>query len=159
MHQEAFEFVAAHATSRKVTVLECGSRNINGTVRDLFPNARWVGVDVVDGDGVDIVGDFAKYRHDKPVAVVVCCEVAEHLEDWPALIESAAANLKDGGMLIFTAAGPGRSPHSAADGGELRGGEWYGNIGPDALDTVLARHFTSHDIDLLGPDIRATAIK
>lgn len=159
MHAEARQWIADHANDKKITVLECGSRDINGTVRDLFPNAKWIGVDTMEGGGVDVVADFAKYRHDKQVNVVVCCEVLEHAKNWRELVKSAAENLRKGGTFLVTAAGPTRVPHSALDGGFLRAGEYYGNIHPDELAKVLDKHFTKFEIDVTDADIRAVAKK
>jgi hypothetical protein len=38
-----------------VSVLEVGSLNINGTVRDFFDAKEYVGVDLIEGPGVDRV--------------------------------------------------------------------------------------------------------
>lgn len=159
MHEAARQFIAGHAHDKKVTVLECGSRDINGTVRDLFPNAKWIGVDTVEGNGVDVVADFTKYQHPKPVAVVVSCEVLEHTKNWRSIIAAAAKNLRKGGMFLVTAAGPGRAPHSAKDGGPLQPDEWYENIDPAELTAALSKRFTKFDVDVLGPDVRAVAKK
>jgi hypothetical protein len=59
MHEAVTEWVARHADTFG-KVLEFGSRNINGSVRPLFPYAsEFVGVDLVDGPDVDVVGDAA----------------------------------------------------------------------------------------------------
>ena len=39
---------------KNVKVLELGSRNINGTVRDVFDNCEFIGVDWVVGKDVDV---------------------------------------------------------------------------------------------------------
>ena len=149
--------MAQWVPDRPVSVIECGGRNINGGVRDLFTAHHYVSVDLEDGPGVDVVDDFALHHADTPVDVVVCCEVAEHCEHWPALLAAAARNLTAGGLFLFTAAGPGRAPHSAVDGGEVRPGEWYRNIDPDDLAARLASMFSRHEVDVLGPDVRAVA--
>jgi hypothetical protein len=38
-----------------VEVLEVGSLNINGTVRDFFDSTRYIGADVAEGRDVDVV--------------------------------------------------------------------------------------------------------
>lgn len=156
MHPEARAWVAQWVPDRPVSVLECGGRNINGGVRDLFTATRYVSVDLEPGPEVDVVGDFAEHAGDL-VDVVVCCEVAEHCEHWPALLVAAVRNLTSGGLLVFTAAGPGRAPHSAVDGGDVRPGEWYRNIDPDLLGERLASMFSRSQVDVLGPDVRAVA--
>ena len=55
-------------------------------------------------------------------------------------------------------AGHGRAPHSAVDGGPLRGGEFYRNVTADTLTGWLVdAGFTSFDVDDVGEDIRCTA--
>lgn len=159
MHPEARWYVAEHASDEEMVALECGSRDVNGTVRDLFPNARWVGVDIGDGPGVDVVADFADYTHPEPVDLVVSTEVLEHTCRWREIVASAARNLRDGGKVIITAASHGRAPHSAVDGGPDIGSEHYANIDPCELHTELARHFAKVHVQKNGSDVQATAVK
>ena len=157
MHAEARGWVAAHASGE--VVVEVGGRDINGSVRDLFPGADYTTTDIYDGPGVDVVGDFRDYKPKRKADTVVCCEVAEHTPDWPALIAHAADILKVGGKIIFTAAGPGRAPHSGFDGADLKDGEFYENVKPEKLRGVLRGHFTDIEVDVLGDDVRAVAVK
>lgn len=123
-------------------VLEFGSRDINGSARNAFPLALrahdWIGVDLVPGPLVDVVGDAVSIEN-QPGSwdVVVCTEVLEHLDRWPMLVANAYAHLREGGWFFVTCAGPGRLMHSAIDGLELRLDEWYANVEPELLDTVL----------------------
>lgn len=138
MHNEAFAWVAAHATSDSVEVLDIGGRNVNGSIRDLFPCAtRYIAVDIREGDGVDVVADAATWVPDQEYDVVVSTETFEHTDVWPQICNTAYKALKTGGSLILTMAGPGRSEHSAVDGGQLRAGEYYGNVDPEHLKHVL----------------------
>lgn len=139
MHPGAREFVARHATADPVSVIEIGSRNINGTVRDLFPRATWTGIDLRAGPCVDVVGDAMLYEPPEPVDLVVCCEVLEHAADWQDLVCVTYGWLKSGGHLIVTCAGPGRNAHSAIDGGPLRVDEHYENISTNELNDAMKR--------------------
>lgn len=140
MHAEAHAWVARYAAVEAVAVLDIGGRNINGTVRDLFPGADpYTALDIRDGDGVDIVADAATWSPDREYDVVVCTEVFEHTPDWPQICKTMGAALRPGGLVILTMAGPGRAPHSAVDGGwSLHPGEYYGNVDPHELERVLA---------------------
>jgi predicted SAM-dependent methyltransferase len=139
MHKEAFEFVASYATSDSMDVIEIGSRNVNGSVRSLFPNASWFGIDVEDGRDVDLVVDAMEFEPEHQVDMVICCEVLEHAERWQEIILRAGGWLRLGGRLIITVAGPGRKPHSAFDGGDVRAGEYYANVSPEQLSEVTRR--------------------
>lgn len=160
MHAEAYEWVARHATRDPLTVLDIGGRDINGTVRDLFPAADYTSLDLVDGPGVDIVADASTWTPDRAYDLVVCCEVFEHTPVWPSICRTAYAAARPGGVFIVTAAGPGRAPHSAVDGGPVRPGEYYANVKPDELrDALTAAGWLDVVVDQLGPDVRAHARK
>lgn len=152
-------WVQAYATDEAVTVIEIGSRNVNGGVRHLFPNAtRYVGVDAMGGPGVDIVADASTLCLDEMFDVAVSTEVMEHTPLWPEIVENMARHLVPGGRLILTMAGPGREPHGIGGGGV--GDEYYGNVCPNALLTVLAAcDLQAIAVDQHGPDVRAFAIK
>lgn len=139
VHQAAYDFVAHYARNGGpfATVVEIGSRDINGSVRALFTGARYVGLDLYPGPSVDRVGDALDYEPGYPVDQVVCCEVLEHAERWPELIAAAAGWLRPGGHLVITCAGPGRTPHSARDGQRRLDGEYYGNVSVDALAKAI----------------------
>lgn len=140
MHVEAYAWVKGHApVDGAGAVLDVGGRNINGSVRDLFPSADpYVSLDIMAGDGVDIVADAATWTPDRQYDVVVCCEVFEHTGDWPQILRTARAALRPGGLLILTMAGPGRPEHSAVDGEwRLLPGEYYGNVDPHLLREAL----------------------
>jgi hypothetical protein len=130
MHLEAMSFVASAVRTydARGPVYEIGSKNINGTVRVLFPGDDYLGIDVVAGPCVDVVADGATYVPPTTPATVVCCEVLEHTEWAGAIVTQAAKVLGDGGLLIISCAGDGRAPHSAVDGGRLRQGEFYDNL-------------------------------
>jgi SAM-dependent methyltransferase len=139
MHPQAYAFVKRAAEPLELEgarVLEIGSYNVNGSVRPLFADAaEYIGVDKRDGPGVDIVADGAQVDGLGAFDVVVCCEVLEHTPDPQAILDAAYHSLKPGGLLILTAAGPGRPPHGVMGGAV--GDEFYANIEPDALDLLL----------------------
>lgn len=160
MHHEAMQYVSNFATSEPVVVIELGSRDINGSPRGLFPNATYVGVDVEDGAGVDVVADGCEYVPKRKADVVVCCEVLEHLKQWRRLLNNAGRCCRKGGRVVVTAAGPGRTPHSAVDGGQVRPDEWYENIEPKALGAALKRAgFVDVEVAVRGADVQATGVK
>ena len=123
-----------------LSVLEFGSYNVNGTVRDHFPGSDFCGVDVREGPGVDIVCDAAGFDGDEMYDVVVSAETLEHAERPAEIVQRAWDSLKPGGLLILTAAAPEREPHNANGdhGPEAMAGEHYGGIDPDDLAKWLA---------------------
>ena len=165
MHSEALDFLRRISLSGPV--VEFGSRNINGSARDVFPGLEWIGVDIEDGPGVDVVADAAEYRPPRSVHFesVVCCEVLEHAENWKSIIQNAATLLSDtkehyddAGILGITCAGPGRQPHSAIDGGPLRPGEYYRNLSAAEIRAAcLEAGFRGVFAEQSGYDTRAIA--
>lgn len=83
-------------------VLEVGSFNVNGSVRQFFPEP-YFGLDQRDGPGVDIVADIETYRGcDGTYNTVVTTETLEHIEaPWHA-IERMSLCLQPGGLLFVT---------------------------------------------------------
>lgn len=161
MHPEAMAWVAQHATTDPVAVLDIGGRFINGSPRVLFPAAEYVVLDVMAGPGVDIVADAATWEPDRVYDVVVCAEVFEHAREWSAICRTAFEACSPGGSLIVTCAGPGRAVHSGIDGSpNLHPGEHYENVPPDALaDALTASGWRDVIVDQSGLDVRAVAWK
>lgn len=104
--QKVKEFGLAEAKT-----LEVGSRDINGSVRDHFAG-EYVGVDMSDGPGVDIVASsHALPFPDRSFDCVVCTEMLEHdVEPWRTVVEIARV-LRPGGHLLLTARGIGFPLH------------------------------------------------
>jgi SAM-dependent methyltransferase len=141
MHDSAFSYVRdffldlkARHPDRFYLVLEFGSRDVNGTIRSIFPDEVYWGIDLSRGQGVDEVADAATYTFGMGSAdIVVCCETLEHTRYVNEIIRNAYRNLVLGGWLVVTCATHPRAPHSAVDGGPLRKGEYYGNVKPEDL--------------------------
>jgi SAM-dependent methyltransferase len=163
VHAQAHAWVARYGTTGPVKVLDIGGRNINGTVRGLFPAADYTSLDIIAGDGVDIVADASTWTPTREYDLVVCCEVFEHTDVWPQIIDTAYAALRPGGLFVATMAGPGRAPHSAIDGShQLYPGEWYANVEPDELRAVLDKAgFVDVTVDQLlqAGDVRCVATR
>ena len=161
MHKEAFDFVALRRTDEPVSVIEIGSRNINGTVRELFPNAAYVGLDLYEGQDVDVVCNATEYQPTVLADIVVCCEVLEHAKNWRLLIDAAFRWLKPAGIFIMTCAGPGRFEHSAIDGeARLLPGEHYENLSDeDVYQACIASGFSRVQAVQRGHDTYAVAIR
>lgn len=161
MHAECYRFVerVANLLGAQDSVLEIGSRNVNGSVRPLFPSAEYTGIDYRSGPGVDIVANAEAYRPSCLVDLVVCTEVLEHACNADAICQTAYEALKPGGVLILTAAGRGRAAHGT-DGGQLDNGEWYANIDEGHLRSWLKQFGTVLiEVDDVVCDVRALAIK
>ena len=93
-------------------VIEIGSMDINGSIREFFKNCEYVGIDVAEGRGVDLVGqgqliDFKTGTFD----VAVSCECFEHNPYWAETFANMLRMTKPGGIVIVSCAGVGRPEH------------------------------------------------
>jgi glycosyltransferase involved in cell wall biosynthesis len=102
-------------------VLEVGSLDVNGSVRPMVEARQprsYVGVDIEDGPGVDLVCDVEElWRHYPPNSfdVVVSTECLEHVGDWRRAIASMISVLRPGGVLVWTTRSPGFPYHHPPD--------------------------------------------
>ena len=172
MHGEVLSWVLdglavykASDTAKKsgAHVLEFGSLDINGSVRSLFDElvadgGSYLGIDVQEGPGVDLVADASVYTSDRSYDIIVCAEVFEHTPLWPKIVKNAHTLLMPGGMFIATMAGVGRPPHSAIDENPIRPWEYYKNVTAGALEQALSA-FSRSKVDVKHTDTRCWAVK
>ncbi len=97
-------------------VLEVGSRNVNGSVREFCAPlaARYVGCDLEAGAGVDKIADVTKLSSVFPPEsfdVVISTEMMEHVPGWPTAWAELLAVLRPGGLLILSTRSPGFPLH------------------------------------------------
>ena len=96
-------------------VLEIGSWDANGSVRKFFVDCDYLGLDVAEGPGVDIVleGQYLDYP-DESFDVVLACECFEHNKYWNETFKNMIRMLKRGGLLFFSCATLGREEHGTS---------------------------------------------
>lgn len=116
-------------------VLDIGARDVNGTTRDLFPDARYVGLDIENGSNVDIVADAAEWTPDATYDIVICMSVLEHAPRWRDIITTAFVALRPGGVFVLTTVSDPFPAHSAGGGA---GDQWYGNLTKDELTEAMS---------------------
>lgn len=95
---------------KNLYVLEVGSLNINGTVRDFFDTGRYLGVDVAEGHGVDLVAPGQDLQFpDNWFDVAVSAECFEHNPQWLETFTNMHRMASK--FVIFTCATEGRPEH------------------------------------------------
>jgi SAM-dependent methyltransferase len=89
-------------------IYEFGSYRVEGQdeladLRSLFRDRHYIGSDIRQGPGVDILLDVQKIDlPDESAGTVICCEVFEHITDPRAAIQEIYRILKPGGIAIIS---------------------------------------------------------
>ena len=119
MHQEVIDFVSAvrkkfpdYFVANKV--LEVGSLDLNGSVRQFFDCCAYTGLDIGEGKGVDLVCPIHEYKNPKAFDVVISTEMLEHDIHWQESLMQMYENLRSGGLLVVTCASVNREEHGTA---------------------------------------------
>jgi SAM-dependent methyltransferase len=95
-----------------VKVLDIGSLDINGNNKHVFEHPYYyVGVDLSDGDNVDIVCPGHLYDCGFEYDVVISSECFEHDMYYARTLQNMIKLLKSNGLMIFTCASTGRPEH------------------------------------------------
>lgn len=96
-------------------VLEVGSLNINGTIRNLFDVEEYIGIDLEEGSCVDIVssGQDFDYPNDY-FDFSVSSECFEHNPYWKETFLNMCRMTKSGGLVSFSCASLGRPEHGTS---------------------------------------------
>ena len=110
--QSVRSFFPDSFTNKKV--LEIGSLNINGSVRQFFNNCNYLGVDIGEGKDVDMVCK----GHELPFPnlsfdTVISCECLEHDVHWQKTFQKMCELSKD--LVIMSCATTGRPKHGTSD--------------------------------------------
>ena len=107
--------------NKNIDILEVGSLDINGNVRNLFSFSKsYIGIDLIDGKNVDLVMDGAKIdKLNKKFDLFISCECFEHAENWKEIFQNMIRNGKKNSIIILTMASTGRIEH-----GTSRSGSW-----------------------------------
>jgi SAM-dependent methyltransferase len=95
------------------SVLEIGSLNINGTVRDFFTDTTsYIGLDIAPGYCVDVVCQGQDYSEpDNTYDTVLSCECFEHTPHWLEIFKNMIRLCKSDGLVLFTCASTNRREH------------------------------------------------
>lgn len=141
-----------------VKVLEVGSGNINGTVRDFFTNAKtYIGLDLAPGNCVDIVCSGHLYDTTKIFDISISTECFEHDPNWKATFLNMIRLTKPEGLVVFTCASYNRPEHgtkrtSPQDSLSSDFSDYYMNLGKKEFEEAFNMnelftqyHFEEHE--------------
>lgn len=99
-------------------VLEVGSMDVNGSPRSVIlplKPARYLGVDVSPGNGVDLVCDASQLTEKvgrEKFDLVLSTEMVEHVRDWRGVFLELKRAVAPGGLLAVTTRSPGFKYHA-----------------------------------------------
>lgn len=105
MNKYVLAFIDEHKDKLKGEVIEIGSYNVNGSVREVIDVS--VGVDMRRGPGVDVVcpvADLLDRFAPGEFDACVSTDTLEHVQDWKSFVNNTWALVKDGGWLVITMA-------------------------------------------------------
>jgi len=159
LHPEQIEFVRHFARLlpeffTNCRVLEVGSLNLNGSVRVLFRQCDYLGIDIGPGPGVDLVCRGQDYEdRDGSFDTVISCECMEHNPYWRETFENMVRLCRPGGLVVISCAAAGRPEHGTArsEPGSSpltvsAGWSYYRNLSEDDFTSgfPLDRWFAAH---------------
>lgn len=80
--------------------------------RIFFPDSNYVGVDLTEGPGVDLVCSGDEVSHpDNTYDICISCECFEHNPNWVSTFRNMYRMTKNGGLVIMTCATTDRAEH------------------------------------------------
>ena len=103
-------FIKNNANKIKDPILEVGSRDYGNTqdIRALFPNFKWIGVDLGDGKGVDIVLDLTEdfdivnqKLNGIRFKTIICFSVLEHVKNPFKMCNNLSKLLVKNGIILI----------------------------------------------------------
>jgi glycosyltransferase involved in cell wall biosynthesis/SAM-dependent methyltransferase len=143
------------AFAKAENILEVGSQNINGTVRDFFAtNTNYLGIDIGKGKDVDFVipGELVELP-DGWADIAISTECFEHAENWKDILLNMIRITKPQGLILLTFAGKGRVAHGTLDSDVFSSPfttTYYQNLAPDdvARDIAIGKYFLRHGFEV-----------
>lgn len=173
MHPEAYNAVGRMVAFSGINAqepwpaLDVGGAYWNGSARGHLPKAKWTILELTPPEqqlgrvqGFDweayIVGDATTWRpasnedYDR-YPVVLCTELLEHVQDWPAVVETLSHAVTMNGIVMITCASVGRPVHGATGAPSPLEGEWYGNVEVPDLEFELLKYFKEVRVDYQYP--------
>lgn len=90
--------------AKRLTIVDVGSQDVNGSLRSVAPaNNKYIGIDFVEGQGVDIVitDPYVLPMENDSVDVVVCSSCFEHSEFFWLLFNEIQRILKPNGLFYL----------------------------------------------------------
>ncbi len=119
--KEFKEFYINNGFNKDINILEIGSLDVNGNIRNLFNFTNdYTGIDLEKGPNVDLVLDGTDIdKLNKKFDIIISCECFEHAKNWKIIFEKMCQNSKQNSFILVSVASTGRVEH-----GTERSGNW-----------------------------------
>lgn len=137
---------------KNVKVLGIGTFNVVGTEDGYFDECDYQGLDLLPGDGVDIVCPAQEYNApSNTFDTIISCECFEHNPYYKETMVNAYRMLKPGGLMLLTMATTGRPEHGTArleELSKLKFPNWktMPNVKKENWDNDYYKNLTQSDI-------------
>ena len=107
--------------NKDINVLEIGSLDVNGNIRNLFDfTNEYTGIDLEKGPNVDLVLNGTNINElNTNFDIIISCECFEHAKDWKLIFEKMCQISKPNSFIVISVASTGRVEH-----GTERSGNW-----------------------------------
>ena len=119
--KEFKEYYINENFNSNIDVLEIGSLDVNGKIRDLLNfSKKYTGIDLIKGPNVDLIMDGSDIDQlNTKFDIVISCECFEHAKNWKTIFEKMCKVAKDDSFVVVSVASTGRIEH-----GTERSGNW-----------------------------------
>ena len=117
-------------------VIEIGSKDYGSTAsfRDFYAGSEYVGLDMSEGKGVDVIVDLCKgvgTLAEGHFDLGICCSVLEHVDKPWLFARNLSSVIRPGGKLYMSV------PHAPVDCGDT--GRSRSNVAPSSSEYVSFR--------------------
>ena len=158
-HPEQMRFVASLTRTfpwhfRNTNVVEVGSLDINGSVRQFFYEPTlYIGCDVGPGPGVDLVCPGHELPFSNKFDVAISCECFEHDKHWQKTFAKMVEMVKPNGLVIFSCATTGRPEHGTTKSSPQDApytNDYYKNLTKEDFEAAfdLKKLFLKHEFSV-----------
>jgi SAM-dependent methyltransferase len=130
------------------SILDIGSYDINGSLKYLFPNSDYTGIDLAEGPNVDVVASGDKYNTDKRYDITLSCECFEHNPQYLQTFQNMIDLTKANGLVIFTCATTGRPEHGTKNTSPHSSLASQG-VSSDYYKNLVKEDFDQFDLDAI----------
>lgn len=147
-------FVRTHMPN--IRILEVGSYDVSGSVRQFFAGCEYIGADLIQGPGVDLVCSGHQIEFDDcSFDMALSSECFEHNPYWLETFMNMHRMTKPGGLVVFSCASRGRPEHgtirtssgkSFSPGTAAEGWDYYKNLNRSDFENALnmGKLFSAH---------------